>query len=477
MDPRNYPCPTCTTLNDVTGKFGQSVRCPFCQDVFVPKQPAPGVIPNAPTTAPAQPVPPAKAVPQIHPPVDYDPYQVVTQLPDFGNLTQAETPAPVQAVDLPVKAPGSPAAATEGTQAAPGVTKIEVDLQGLPDAENAVAVAPPPQQPPPNPPAPPAPPPPPPPPPPEPWKDKVDFGSTLTVGAGQSAGMDVTVSSAELNKAASAEAVPARKRGRGRGTRTGGVPRTGKALVDKLASAGAQGDPEGAGARMLVAILEDMQEGQSKALHGLKRAGGAKDIHDQLGGSLDVVEGSIQGTIPGGGLISEPMFKLPRAILSVIDAIDKMSASVNQANFQFAQYSPSMAWVEAKSEYRQMVLDRERGENRAEAADRVALARDRRLREEAAISDWFHNDIQAPGLERGEGAYADQLRMWREMLNVMGAGIPEPGAVPDIGPLEGWMQSVTDARMDETYGRRAGTWAGPQNRYFGTNDFRGSDRP
>jgi hypothetical protein len=64
---------------------------------------------------------------------------------------------------------------------------------------------------------------------------------------------------------------------------------------------------------------------------------------------------------------------------------------LHQANIQFAEFSGSMAVVQAESAFRQAQLSQERGERRAPAAKELAQANDRFSRALAPLEDAVNN--------------------------------------------------------------------------------------
>jgi hypothetical protein len=118
-------------------------------------------------------------------------------------------------------------------------------------------------------------------------------------------------------------------------------------------------------------------------------------------GASKLPVGNTAGTIQGGADI---LSKLPM-VGGALGAVASFGASLwrgaeqlkswgdqlHQANIQFAEFSGSMAVVQAESAFRQAQLSQERGERRAPAAKELAQANDRFSRALAPLEDAVNN--------------------------------------------------------------------------------------
>lgn len=107
-------------------------------------------------------------------------------------------------------------------------------------------------------------------------------------------------------------------------------------------------------------------------------------ISDALGGV-----GKIAGMIPVIGKVAEPALKLTAAFFSATDSVKKWTESLHQSNMRFAEFSGAMAGVQAEQEARDIALQKQQGDARAESARDLAEAKSRLAKAVAPLEDSF----------------------------------------------------------------------------------------
>lgn len=198
--------------------------------------------------------------------------------------------------------------------------------------------------------------------------------------------------------------------------------------------------------------LEHMAMALSIAGEGVREAAFADKPSEVLRGGGDVLYGASMfnhGPDQAAPLTAVGMTigAFARTVANASDRLTEWSDRLHDASMKFAEFSPSMASVEANSRVRDIVLSQQRGERRAEAADKLAQARDERRRQEASLEDLLFNFINAPFETKAEELKAAAIKKFRE---VMGLG-DEP---LELGTsFEDWANEITDARFVQEYGR------------------------
>jgi hypothetical protein len=120
-----------------------------------------------------------------------------------------------------------------------------------------------------------------------------------------------------------------------------------------------------------------------------------------IGAGMFDMAGKAASMVPGGEYAA-PVFKFGEALMESIEVVRKWADGLHQANMTFAEFSTSMAHVEAESEARRIRLSQERGERRAPSARRLAEARDKLDSKLAVWEDkWasFKAELMTPLLE------------------------------------------------------------------------------
>jgi len=122
--------------------------------------------------------------------------------------------------------------------------------------------------------------------------------------------------------------------------------------------------------------------------------------------------GSVAGAAADLGV---PGAKFAQTMLESVDKLRAWNNHLHESNMHFAEFSSSMALVQAESEARAFQLNREQGEARAESAKELAESKDRLNRQLGPIEDF-----------------------WANLKNKVGAGLSDmlSGALEQIG-LEG----------------------------------------
>lgn len=91
--------------------------------------------------------------------------------------------------------------------------------------------------------------------------------------------------------------------------------------------------------------------------------------------ALRTVGGPVLGPIMEKMFDLNPALMFSKALMGTIGTIRRWGDHLHQANMQFAQFSASMAAVQARQMVRDITLSRERGERRAPSAENLASAR------------------------------------------------------------------------------------------------------
>lgn len=84
------------------------------------------------------------------------------------------------------------------------------------------------------------------------------------------------------------------------------------------------------------------------------------------GGAAAAVGGLIAG--PPGALVGLALGSLGKALGTAVEKLRTWTENLSKANFQFSEFSPAMARVQAEAERREIVLGRERGQRLAPSA-------------------------------------------------------------------------------------------------------------
>ena len=93
-------------------------------------------------------------------------------------------------------------------------------------------------------------------------------------------------------------------------------------------------------------------------------------------GSMSSAAGSIMSVLGGAiGKVGGPLGKLAQVALMAVDGLGRMSNAMHAANMRLAEYSPSMAMVEAQSEVYEIESTYRKGEARAGSAERLSRNR------------------------------------------------------------------------------------------------------
>ena len=114
----------------------------------------------------------------------------------------------------------------------------------------------------------------------------------------------------------------------------------------------------------------------------------ANTTGDQISGMGKAAGGAVSMLpVPGAQLAGKSLELFAKVLGGTIDTLQQWGRSIRDANFRFAEFSSSMAQVQAEHEMRQVQLDRERGDRRAPWAKEGVEAADRFDRAIAPLSD------------------------------------------------------------------------------------------
>jgi hypothetical protein len=173
---------------------------------------------------------------------------------------------------------------------------------------------------------------------------------------------------------------------------------------------------------------------------------------EQFGANLFAGIGHMGRMIPGkAGFAVQGFAKLGEVLMKSIERLKKWTENLHASNMRFAEFSSSMAMVQAEQEMRDIRLSQERGERRADSARYLAEARSRRERAFAPIEDAFANIQNVIGgfLENVLAAVPSALT-----LGALPSGDqPAVGETPDPVNANVWMAAVGTDRWQENYGR------------------------
>ena len=178
----------------------------------------------------------------------------------------------------------------------------------------------------------------------------------------------------------------------------------------------------------------------------------AKSTGDVVSTAGEVVSIAALGAM--GGPIGEAVAGV--AIFAIVlgetlQALRRWGEGLQAANFQFAEFSGSMMFVQQEHELRRMELSMNRGENRAGTADDLSQALDNLNRKLAPIEDAWANFMNrfGAGVLTHLGDVADKLTNVLRMLGLLG---PDSGAGPDIR-AEDIMRGMSMLPWYERHGR------------------------
>ncbi len=117
-----------------------------------------------------------------------------------------------------------------------------------------------------------------------------------------------------------------------------------------------------------------------------------------IGGMLQGA-GTLAGLIPGVGALGPALGLLAKTTFESVDRLRNWNKELLQANLHFANFSPSMAAVEARAEFRQFKTGQIEGDARAPGAEKLAQAMDRLERATIGLRVTWSN-FQAKVAER-----------------------------------------------------------------------------
>ena len=159
--------------------------------------------------------------------------------------------------------------------------------------------------------------------------------------------------------------------------------------------------------------------------------------------------GAAAHNIPGVGKPVEAVLKFGKALVDAKDRLDKWSAAIIEANFQFAQFSGGMARAEAMHTVRQVQIEQFRGDQQAEWADRASAAADKR---EAAESWW---KSKWENFWTGASAIKDEIIGGAEGWIDEKLGIEMPGSKKDQGELTmgEWLEEIGSEQWPTEYNK------------------------
>ncbi len=135
------------------------------------------------------------------------------------------------------------------------------------------------------------------------------------------------------------------------------------------------------------------RQGQDQMSGGLRQmAMGGGGAGSFFGGAGSMVQGAgaFASAIPGGQVIGT-ILQTAGAFLKAGEQVLKFGDALHETNMKFAEYSASMAFVQAEQQMRDIQLSQERGERRAGSARMLAGSRHRFNQRWAVVEDKLAN--------------------------------------------------------------------------------------
>lgn len=230
----------------------------------------------------------------------------------------------------------------------------------------------------------------------------------------------------------------------------GGSGKLGSAAKDaQLAMRGAAGDP--------IALLELAKKKAEERFEDFK--GGFNQLGKAL--SSDRAEQTASGLMGAGAKFSDAafgrdnaigyMFKFGQAIADSIEKIRDWSNQLHESNMQFAEFSESMAQVQAQSDFEQFQIKRQKGEERAESAGKLAESKNRLDRELAPIeNEWakFKNTVGA-GLNN---LLSDMVGGIKSVIDPFGVGINKEDITKHGSIANNWFAEEAGKAWSQRHG-------------------------
>lgn len=159
--------------------------------------------------------------------------------------------------------------------------------------------------------------------------------------------------------------------------------------------------------------------------------------------------GNIMGAIGGPvGQVGMIFAKLAEKSIAVIDYMQKYSEELHKANMQFAEFSGSMAAVQAQQDVRDMQLSQERGERRSEAAGYLAEGKSELASATAPWGDMMSN------IQSYVGGGID--RLLARLLTPLNFIAEKVGIISTKDDGEGGDQTFLESYFKDEYQKRYG---------------------
>jgi hypothetical protein len=146
---------------------------------------------------------------------------------------------------------------------------------------------------------------------------------------------------------------------------------------------------------------------------------------------------------PVGGLI-EKFSKLGKIMAESLDKLRDWTRNLHESNMRFAEFSASMALVQAQTDIRRIELERERGERRAATAGRVSESMMNLEREVTPWEDAWANikgELTAWGIDKLARILGEMNDVARE-IPLIKALLGDKDKEIDIHNT--WVNSVSD---------------------------------
>lgn len=139
---------------------------------------------------------------------------------------------------------------------------------------------------------------------------------------------------------------------------------------------------------------EEQQQTQTDRFKSVVGSFDVRGAFDKADGFFGSMENEFESM---GRLSKTVMPEFVGVMVGSIDKLRKWTNQIQQANLQFAQFSPSMAALQMQMQFRQMQIDRERGERRYGSAKSLAEEQLRFEQDTAPAKDLWGNMINSLG--------------------------------------------------------------------------------
>ncbi len=212
-----------------------------------------------------------------------------------------------------------------------------------------------------------------------------------------------------------------------------------------------EGDPAA------IADLAKKAEAETKRRGRELKAAGSESVEmlesQRVGGLGSHFGRAVQhaGKAAGGtvGKVTEGIGKVVEALSDSIEHLRRWNEMLHEGNMRFAEFSGSMAAVQARQELRDIQLQMERGERRAKSAEMLAQSRQALEKAAAPLEDAW-NDVVSHIMVYPNYWAASPLRFLGGMLGASGSAQDEGG---NLGNVADWASEAGKGTWEKNYGK------------------------